>query len=42
MLQSIEKYRRKNTKRNAARRNEKGLTPKQAELQDYKFHYIHN
>ena len=36
IISTEEKYRRKNTKRNAARRNEKGLTPKQAELQELK------
>lgn len=36
IISTEEKYRRKNTKRNAARRNEEGLTPKQAELQELK------
>ncbi|MFR5004175.1 MAG: helix-turn-helix transcriptional regulator [Thomasclavelia ramosa] len=37
IISTDEKYRRKNIKRNAARRNEEGLTPKQAELKEFKF-----
>lgn len=36
IISTDEKYRRKNIKRNAARRNEEGLTPKQAELKELK------
>lgn len=36
IISTDEKYRRKNLKRNAARRNEEGLTPKQAELKELK------
>lgn len=34
IISTDEKYRRKNIKRNEARRNEEGLTPKQAELKE--------
>lgn len=36
IISTKEKYRRKNIKRNEARRNEEGLTPKQAELKELK------